>query len=167
MAQRRINKECCDGIEYIPAIRKQRAIHEKFVKSVLVKKNERYEECIAQFPELKDAVKPETFMGADANAILNGVVDICLLFGVKDETAEGLEFASERSKSVKQTVKANADYYKKALGFYNEETESSYKEKYKSILSALLSYFSEAAEGLLEDYYGARYVDFKNVELAK
>lgn len=167
MAQKRINKEWQDGVEYVPAIRKQQAIHEKFVKSVLVGENERYAECIAQFPELKGAVKPEVFMGTDANAILGGVVETCLLFGVKDETAEGLEFDSERSKSVKQTVKANADYYKKALGFYNEETEDVYKEKYKAILSALLSYFSEASEGLLEDYYGAKYIDFKNAELEK
>lgn len=167
MAQRRINKEWQDGIQYVPAISKQKAIHEKFVKSVLVGENERYAECIAQFPELKGSVKPEVFMGKDANAILGGVVETCLLLGVKDETAEGLEFDSERSKSVKQTVKANADYYKKALGFYNEETEDAYKEKYQAILSALLSYFSEAAEGLLEDYYGAKYIDFKNAELAK
>lgn len=168
MAQKtRITKEQCDGIAYTPAIRKQKVIHEKFVKSVLVGENERYAECIAQFPELKGSVKPEVFMGADANAILGGVVETCLLFGVKDETAEGLEFDSERSKSVKQTVKANVDYYQKALDFYKEESDDSYKKKYEAILSALLSYFSEAAEGLLEDYYGARYIDFKNAEVNK
>lgn len=168
MAQKtRITKEQCDGITYTPAIRKQQSIHKAFVNNVLVGENERYAECIAQFPELKETVKPEMFMGKDARAILDGVVSICFTFGVQDEIAEGLEFDSERSKSVKQTVKANVDYYRKALSFYNEESDGSYKEKYEAVLSALLSYFSEAAEGLLEDYYGAKYIDFKNAELNK
>lgn len=167
MAQKRVSKESLNGIEYVPAIRKQKAIHEKFVKNVLVGENKRYAECVELFPELKGTVKPEAFMGEDAKAILGGVVEICRLLGVKEETAEGLEFDSLRTKSVRQTVRASINYYNNALTFYSEETEDAYGEKYRAILSALLAYFSEAAEGLLEDYYGAKYVDFKNAELAK
>ena len=90
-------------------------------------------------------MKDNPFDSEEADAILGGNVAICEYFATK---------------SVKQTVRANLNYYKNINQFIKDEQSDTYSKIYVVIQIKLEKYFACAAEDILKDVYGEKYDTF-------
>lgn len=105
-------------------------------------------------------MKDNPFDSEEADAILGGNVAICEYFATKSEEGDALAFPTEHTKSVKQTVRANLNYYKNINQFIKDEQSDTYSKIYVVIQIKLEKYFACAAEDILKDVYGEKYDTF-------
>ncbi len=75
-------------------------------------------------------MKDNPFDSEEADAILGGNVAICEHFATKSEEGDALAFPTEHTKSVKQTVRANLNYYKNINQFIKDEQSDTYSKIY-------------------------------------
>lgn len=143
------------------AVKYQQKIHNAFADVLITERKRELEEALADKPELLKALKDNPFNSAEIDAVLANNAALCEYFAVKSEEGEGLEFSSERTKSVKQTVKANLAYYKNVCAFIEQEDAEEYKAIYAATKKQLDKYFEIAAEDILEDVYGDAYTELK------
>jgi hypothetical protein len=127
-------------------------------------KLEKYNQIIADNPELKGLFTFTQYCNKQSSsleveALRTSTFAICYYFTC--EYKGELSFDNERSKTVWQVVKTNANYYNNVIGFMDEETDEEYLTLYDAIRKKLDNYFDLAAEEILEDVYGKEYVDFK------
>ena len=149
------------------AVKYQQRIHEAFVNDVLLAEpRKKLEEALADDPELFATMKDHPVKSEEADAILGGNVAICEYFATKCEEGSALVFSTEHTKSVKQTVRVNLNYYKNITRFVDEETEEPYTKIYAVIQKKLDEYFENAAEDILADIYGNRYTEFFDAKTA-
>ena len=139
-------------------VKYQQKIHKAFAETLVAERKRELEEALADKPEL---LKGVSFNSPEVDAVLADNPALCEYFAVKSEEGEGLEFSSERTKSVKQTVKANLAYYKNVCAFIEQEDVEEYKAAYTAIKKQLDKYFEIAAEDILEDVYGDAYAELK------
>lgn len=150
------------------AIKYQQRIHKAFADEVLIaEKRQALEEALADKPELLAAMKDNPFESAEVDAIIGGNVAICEYFATKSEEGDALVFSTEHAKSVKQTVRANLNYYKNIVEFVGDEKEEPYAKIYSAILKKLDEYFENAAEDILADVYGEQYTAFFDAKTAE
>lgn len=139
-------------------VKYQQKIHKAFADVLIAERKRELEEALADKPEL---LKGVSFNSPEVEAVLADNPTLCEYFAVKSEEGEGLEFSSERTKSVKQTVKANLAYYKNVCAFIEQEDAEEYKTAYTAIKKQLDKYFEIAAEDILADVYGDTYTELK------
>lgn len=142
-------------------VKYQQKIHKAFADALLEDYMGELREALADRPKLLASMKPQPFDYPEVDAVLSDSATLCEFFAVKSEEGEGLEFDSVRSKSVKQTVKANIAYYKNVRDFVEQEDVEEYKTIYAAIKKQLEAYFDIAAEDILEDVYGESYTELK------
>lgn len=146
-------------------------IHKAWAKEVAKKDTvdlrEKYNETVKADPQIAKVLTFKQYCGnaqSDAVQALNSTnAAICYYF--TNEFKGEMTFNNERSKTVWQTVKANANYYQNVIGFIQEENDPEYTKIYDAIRVKLESYFNLAAEDILEDVYGKEYIDFKAKKL--
>lgn len=57
-------------------------------------------------------------------------------------------------------VRTNLNYYKNLIQFIRDEKEEKYSKIYKAIKTKVEAYFETAAEDILMDVYGEKYLEF-------
>ena len=135
-------------------------IHKAWAKEVAKKDTvdlrEKYNETVKADPQIAKVLTFKQYCGnaqSDAVQALNSTnAAICYYF--TNEFKGEMTFDNERSKTVWQTVKANANYYQNVIEFIKEENDPEYTKIYDAI-----------AEDILEDVYGKEYIDFKAKKL--